>query len=111
MTVIQLSNIGYPRSQETVTIPQHPAMLGESSTTRAGYDQWKQQHGIAGLSISPPISGTQIGIAIAGAILGYYAGKKLFKTNEYGYVMAIVVALATYWFSRKASEPNVPTFN
>ena len=70
MSVIQLSNIGYPRSQETVTTPHHPAMLGESSTTRAGYDQWKQQHGIAGLTIgNKTFSNTQLIIA-AVVILG-----------------------------------------
>ena len=111
MTVINLGYVGYPRSGEMVTTPQYllsPAMIpssgiGKSDVTRAGYDQWKQSQGLAGITVGKTtVSNTQIGVTIAGAIAGYFAGKQYLGKSDYSaYITALVGALVAYWLGNK----------
>jgi len=120
MTVIHLGNTGFPRGQEIVTTPQYllgsserdpvhtsyPVFttstgIGESETTRAAYSQWKQQHGIAGLTIgNTAVSNTQIIATLIGGAAGLYLGGKYLNKN-YSYLTAVAGALVAYFISKK----------
>ena len=121
MTVIHLGSTGFPRGQEIVSTPEiligssnrdpiHTEFpvyttsrgIGESDTSRAAYSSWKQQYGIAGLTVgNTQLSNTQIGITLAGAIAGFFAGQKYLGGRGYGAISAIIGALIAYYISTK----------
>ena len=120
MTVINLGNtdgMGYPRGQEIVSTPEvligssnkdvihtdfplYKTGLGESDVTRAAYAQWKQEHGIAGLTIgNTTLSNTQIIVTLAGAAAGFYLGKRYLKQQPM--LAALIGAVLAYFASKR----------